>query len=151
MALPNEKGFLGATHTQALSAKFRTRGAYGDNGRVCRLLDRPGEPSPDIPETLFLLELGAEGKGGLGEGWLCIVLTSLSSCVFSAGSDCCAIDGGVTEPVEAFVPWLTTPSLEVSVECSVRKLALDRRRSSLRNAGAISRQWKMDLELQEVR
>lgn len=50
------------------------------------------------------------------------------------------MDGGVTEPLEGGVPWLTAPSLEVSVEFSVRKLALDRRRSSLklRKVGAMA-------------
>jgi hypothetical protein len=50
------------------------------------------------------------------------------------------MEGGVREPLEGAVPWLAAPSLEVSVECSVRKLALDRRRSSLklRNAGAMA-------------
>lgn len=38
----------------------------------------------------------------------------------------------MTEPVDGEVPWLTTPSLEPSVEVSVRKLALERRRSSLK-------------------
>jgi len=42
------------------------------------------------------------------------------------------MDGGVTEPLEGDVCWLTTPSLEPSVELSVRKLAFERRRSSLR-------------------
>lgn len=35
------------------------------------------------------------------------------------------------------MPWLVAPSLEASVELSVRKLALDRRRNSLRNVGAM--------------
>lgn len=38
----------------------------------------------------------------------------------------------MTEPLEGVVPWLPAPSLEVSVERSVRKLAFDRRRRSLK-------------------
>lgn len=38
----------------------------------------------------------------------------------------------MTEPLDGEVPWLTAPSLEASVEFSVRKLAFERRRSSLR-------------------
>lgn len=52
----------------------------------------------------------------------------------------------MTEPLEVAVPWLTAPSLDVSVEASVRKLALDRRRSSLRNLGAILRAWQESRE-----
>lgn len=52
------------------------------------------------------------------------------------------MDGGVTEPLDGAVSWLTAPSLDVSVEASVRKLALDRRRSSLKNLGAMLRPWR---------
>lgn len=54
------------------------------------------------------------------------------------------MEGGVTEPLEGVVPWLTAPSLDVSVEVSVRKLALDRRRSCLRNFGAMMRAGRED-------
>lgn len=52
------------------------------------------------------------------------------------------MEGGVNEPLDgvvSLVSWLKVPSLEVSFEFSVRKLALDRRRKSLRerNAGAM--------------
>jgi hypothetical protein len=52
------------------------------------------------------------------------------------------MDGGVKEPVEGAVPWLRAPSLDSSVDFSVRKLALDLRRKSLnlRNDGAIADQ-----------
>lgn len=45
-------------------------------------------------------------------------------------SDWLGMDGGVSEPVVGVVPWL--PSLDASVDLSVRKLALDRLRSSLK-------------------
>lgn len=41
------------------------------------------------------------------------------------------------EPLEGDVPWLPAPSLDVSVERSVRKLALERRRRLLRKDGAM--------------
>lgn len=47
------------------------------------------------------------------------------------------MEGGVTEPLDGAVPWLTAPSLDVSVDTSVRKLALERRRSSLKKFGAM--------------
>jgi hypothetical protein len=63
------------------------------------------------------------------------------TCKLRAGSDWWAMDGGVKEPLEGAVPWLGASSLELSVEFSVRKLALERRRSSLklpRNEGAMA-------------
>jgi hypothetical protein len=56
-----------------------------------------------------------------------------------AGSDWLAIDGGVSEPLVGVALALWLPSLDVSVDSSVLKLALDRRRSDLmlRNEGAI--------------
>jgi hypothetical protein len=43
------------------------------------------------------------------------------------------MDGGVEEPLDGAVSWLPAPSLDVSVDCSeLRKLALDRRRNSLK-------------------
>ena len=47
-----------------------------------------------------------------------------------AGSDCAPMDGGVKEPVVGVV--LLLPSLDSSADRSVLKLALDRRRSSLK-------------------
>lgn len=41
------------------------------------------------------------------------------------------------EPLEGDVPWLPAPSLDVSVERSVRKLAFERRRRLFRKAGAM--------------
>ena len=52
------------------------------------------------------------------------------TCRSRAGSDCCPIDGGVREPLVGVVPWLA--SLEVSVDRSVLKLALDLLRKSLK-------------------
>lgn len=95
-----------------------------------------GDPGPDMPDTLYRLPLEPGGRTGRDECRLCWPLASLT-CVLRAGSDCCASDGGVTEPLEGAVPWLTAPSLEVSVELSVRKLALDRRRSPFKNAMAL--------------
>lgn len=108
------------------------RGAYGDSGMLGLPLSF-GDPGPDMPETLYLLPGDPEGRLGRDEPAWCWPVDSLS-CVLKAGSDSCASDGGVTEPLEGAVPWLTAPSLEVSVELSVRKLAFDRRRSSFKNA-----------------
>lgn len=55
---------------------------------------------------------------------------------FDAESEVWLSEGGVIEPVVGAVPWLS--SLEESVEVSVRKLALDRLRNSLRNEGAMA-------------
>ena len=115
------------------------RGAYFDRGMLA-FAPGLGEPRPDIPETLCVLYLltllPLAGSGGrCGSGVVCSL--EFLSCKLSAGSDWCPKDGGVTEPLDGAVPWLTAPSLDVSVDSSVRKLALDRRRSSLRNLGAI--------------
>jgi hypothetical protein len=121
-----------------LSETFCTFGAYGDTGKFCLPVEA-GAPKPDMPETLYRLVLVTGARGG--RLWLLDCWDELESlsCICRAGSDCCAIDGGVREPVEGAVPWLTAPSLEVSVDWSVRKLALERRRSSLnlRKVGAI--------------
>lgn len=108
------------------------------------MLDLPpslGEPTPDMPGTLLelclLVLLPLAGSEGRDRAWATWSALSLSWRL-SAGSDWWAIDGGVTEPLDGAVPWLTAPSLDVSVEASVRKLALDRRRSSLKNLGAIA-------------
>lgn len=53
-----------------------------------------------------------------------------ANCRFKAGSDCWPIDGGVEDPEVGVVPLLA--SLDVSVDRSVRKLCLDRLRSSLK-------------------
>ena len=52
------------------------------------------------------------------------------TCRCKARSDRCVSDGGVSEPEVGAVPLL--PSDDPSVECSVRKLALDRLLSSLK-------------------
>jgi hypothetical protein len=44
--------------THAFSETFWIRGAYGDDGTV--VLPLEGVPTPDIPETLYLLELELE-------------------------------------------------------------------------------------------
>lgn len=49
------------------------------------------------------------------------------------------MDDGVARPLEIPVPLLAAPSLESSVERSVRKLARERRRKLLRNDGAMIR------------
>jgi hypothetical protein len=94
-----------------------------------------------MPETLYRLELllGLIRAGLDCVFWRCGLWESLLrlSCRLRAGSDCCAMEGGVTEPLDKAVPLLTAPSLEVSVEWSVRKLARERRRSSFRKPGAI--------------
>jgi hypothetical protein len=90
-----------------------------------------------MPETLcqllVLLPLGLSGGRdpmGTGGG------SEPSSCSLRwrgrAWSDWLGIDGGVIEPLVGvlLMPWL--PSLEASVDRSVRKLALERLRSSLR-------------------
>ena len=56
---------LNYQHTQALSVIDRILGAYGDVGRddFC-----DGDPSPDIPETLYLLleDVDIVGRAGIG-------------------------------------------------------------------------------------
>jgi hypothetical protein len=63
----------------------------------------------------------AAGRGGCGCSF---------TCRCRAGSDCAPIDGGVSEPLVGVVLWLD--SLESSADLSVLKLALDRRRKSLK-------------------
>lgn len=95
------------------------RGAYCERGGLL-LPFIDCEPNVDMPATLFLLKLdGDSGKEcrllRFLCCWDCELLDSLS-CMFRAGSDCWAKDGGVTEPLEGAVPLLVAPSLEVSVE-----------------------------------
>lgn len=120
------------------------RGEYGETGRASMrlLLLVIGDPRPAIPLTLYLLVLKdvlledvgsarlGTGGGGVAQFW---------TRRFNAGSDWWPRDGGVSEPDVGVVPWLFPPSLEVSVDLSVRKLALDFRRSCrmLRNDGAM--------------
>jgi len=85
-------------------------------------------------DTLFLMLPGAEwevrgGRGIAGEGG---ARESLLSGRFKDGSEELVTEGGVSEPVVGAVPWLPPASLDVSVETSVRKLALDRRLNSLK-------------------
>lgn len=78
-----------------------------------------------------MFPFAADGKGDRAGGagtsnWSFI-------CELRAGSDWASIDGGVREPlVGARLPAPLLPSLEVSAEMSVLKLALDRLRSSLK-------------------
>ena len=92
-----------------------------------------GDPRPVMPDTLYLLfPLDCRpGRTCGGKG----PVASLS-CRFKAVSDWCArIDGGVREPLVGVFPLLRLPSLEASVDFSVLKLALERRRSSRRKDG----------------
>lgn len=111
-----------------------------------------GEPRPVMPLTLKRLvlsevELPDVGSGrvdwgmGGGGGRLGVELEAMAADAgaaaalpFKLGSDCLPTsDGGVREPLVGAVPLLLwPPSLEVSVDCSVRKLALDFRRSCRR-------------------
>jgi hypothetical protein len=110
---------------------FETRGEYCDTGNEGTLGPMAGEPRPVIPETLKrLLPGGANaGRGGTGGA------PDWSFCIWRlrAESDWRACsDGGVNEPLVGVLPLLRLPSLEVSVDFSVRKLALERRRNSLK-------------------
>lgn len=98
-------------------------GAYCDTGKDGPLPPYTGDPRPVIPETLWRLLLGYVCKVGCVLVWLSLLARFSFNCKFRAGSDSCAIDGGVTEPLVGVVPWL--PSLDVSAERSVLKLALD--------------------------
>lgn len=94
-----------------------------------------------MPETLCLLLLETEDNGGRDReavrfGPFCNESDD-SIRRSSAGSDRWPTDGGVREPLDGEVLWLLVPSLDASVELSVRKLALERRRSCLRNDGAM--------------
>lgn len=94
-----------------------------------------------MPVMLFLLLGDPVGAGRVlgtgGTGGTCWSLTWR----LRAGSEWAAMEGGVNEPVVGVpVSWLPCSSLlEVSVERSVLKLAMDRLRSSLklRKDGAI--------------
>lgn len=106
------------------------RGEKGETGNAGPRPGWTGDPSPVIPETLCRLEAPFAGdcKGGRtarlgGSNW------SFDR-KLRAGSDWWSRDGGVREPVVGAVPLL--PSLEVSVEWSALKLALDCLRSFLR-------------------
>ena len=137
---------LWSERTHEFSGTLCTRGAYLDNGMLL-LPFIEGAPRPDMPETLYLLLLLAEASMGRAcccccwPLWLCRCESEPALTWRSrAGSDPWAMEGGVTDPLDAEVPWLTAPSLEASVEFSVRKLALERRRSSLmfRKLGAMT-------------
>jgi hypothetical protein len=117
----------------------KIRGAYGE----VRFEDFiAGDPRPDMPETLCLLleDVDKFGRfGGRGGGML------PTYCRLEAELDLVSI-GGVFPPefnvdVDFVVGTeLWVPLLE-SVLRSVLKLALDRRRMSLRNEGAIGMSW----------
>lgn len=67
--------------------------------------------------------------------------------MFNAGSEPWLIEGGVREPLDGVVSWLPAPSLDPSLERSVRKLARERRRRLERKDGAIvARDWVFVLE-----
>ncbi len=104
------------------------RGEYCDTGNEGTRPLFSGEPRPAMPGTLyrFVLPLVTGNNGGRS-GW-----GDPLSCRLSAESDWWASDGGVSEPLVGVRPWLWLPSLDESVDCSVRKLARDRRRSSLK-------------------
>jgi hypothetical protein len=125
--------------THELSCTLRILGANCDVGKFGpRPLPVTGEPSPAMPDTLcrlvvlpfapFVLPFVQAVKGGLGRGTSRVEADF--SCKLSAESDRWASDGGVSEPLVGVAPWL--PSLDVSVDCSVRKLALDRLRICLK-------------------
>lgn len=67
------------------------------------------------------------------------------SCRFSARSDCWEIDGGVSEPLDGLVTLLASLD-EESVDRCVLKLALDRRRNSLKlnESGAMAGEYHGD-------
>jgi hypothetical protein len=132
-----------AQRTHVLSEIDKILGAYGDVGRddFC-----DGEPRPDIPDTLYLLleDVDIVGRAGIGGGPLLSSVWRLEAELefVSAGTE------GVVAPyvelkveedfvvgTEPFVP-LDPPLLE-SVLRSVLKLALERRRMSFKNEGAI--------------
>ena len=87
-----------------------------------------------MPETLYRLLAPFEYGWGCGCGLGVAVGRGGCSCSLSsrlrAGSDCAPMDGGVKEPVVGVVVLLA--SLDSSADRSVLKLALDRRRSSLK-------------------
>jgi len=67
-------------------------------------------------------------------------------------SDWWARDGGVSEPLVGVWPWLRLSSLEVSVDSSALKLALERRRNSLnfRNEGAMACRGRTERYLEDA-
>lgn len=99
-----------------------------------------GYPSPLMPEMLRLYVLDDEVSGGRGvAGADCVCdcgsLASFGSCNSSDGSEALVTDGGVRDPDVGVAPLplpLPPASLELSAECSVWKLALDRRLSPLK-------------------
>ena len=113
--------------TQAFSETLVILGAKGEAGVVPPFTG--GCPSPLIPLTLRLCTLGTAVGGGRGVGgadW-----ASFASWRSNDGSEMLLTDGGVIDPEVGVAP-LPPASLELSVECSVRKLARDRRLSSLK-------------------
>lgn len=88
-----------------------------------------GYPTPLSPEMLRLYMLGTAVSGGRGVGGA--ECASFASCKSKDGSEVLLTEGGVNDPEVGVAP-LPPASLELSVECSVRKLALDRRLSSLK-------------------
>lgn len=128
-------------HTHVLSAIDRILGAYGDVGRdiFC-----DGEPSPDMPDTLYLLLEDVDIVGRAGIGWapslfnICRLVAELEF-VRAGGVVPPYVEFRVeedfvvgTEPFVRFVPLLE------SVLRSVLKLALERLRMSFINEGAIA-------------
>lgn len=73
-------------------------GAYCDNGGAFGLSPRDdGEPSPVIPETLYLLEFALE------DGSMERRLPDSLTCMCIAGSELREMDGGVSEPLDGVV------------------------------------------------
>jgi hypothetical protein len=111
-----------------------TRGAHGDAGKEALPLGDAGEPSPYNPAEYLLFEGESGGRTGTGGtlDWAGRLLAELEDC---------GPEGGVWEPSVEFrvevdfvvgtVWWLAL------LEVSVRKLARDRLRRSLRNEGAM--------------
>ena len=92
--------------------------------------------------TLEVAVSGGRGVAGADCDCDCASLASFGSCNSRDGSEALVTDGGVRDPDVGDAP-LPPASLELSVECSVRKLALDRRLSplKLKRDGAMAGSW----------